>query len=262
MDEAGGGLMATTEDDAFPPLRPLLQEPLDERDEATATRIRAVQLLGSMDDLHIAVGRKERLLFRLGQGHPSNGRRFALLRPIVIGALLTGIGGGAMASVALTEWPAWMVRTYRHAVPRRWESVPSPPAVPARRIGLKATGIDPASDPTPAPRSPAGVPRSPVEIRARRPAAEAPSHGAILLVRATRALRVENTPARARALARRYLELQPHGTLADEALAICIEAAADHGDPDVGALAARYLATFPHGPFRRLAERALSYGAE
>ena len=261
MDEAGGGLMATTQDDPFPPLRPLRQELLDERDEATPTCVRAIQLLQSMDDLRVPVGRKERLLLRLGQGQASQqGRRFALLRPIVIGALLTGIGGGAMASVALTEWPAWMVRTYRNAVPRRWESVPSPPAVPARRIGLKST----ANDPVPVESVPAAaaVPRLAVEIRARRPMAEAPPHGAILLVRATHALRIESNPMRARALARRYLDLQPHGTLADEALAICIEAAIDDGDPDIAALAATYLANFPHGPFRRLAERALRYGAE
>jgi hypothetical protein len=45
----------------------------------------------------------------------------------------------------------------------------------------------------------------------------------------------------------------------DEALAISIEAAIDHGDPDARELGARYLKAHPSGQFRGLAERALSW---
>ena len=85
-----------------------------------------------------------------------------------------------------------------------------------------------------------------------------PADEALLVVDATRALRVERDPRRARALATRYLEREPGGALADEALAICIEAAIDRHDPDAAALSARYLAQFPHGSFRGLAERTLA----
>jgi hypothetical protein len=80
----------------------------------------------------------------------------------------------------------------------------------------------------------------------------------MLLVEATRALRVDRDPKLARELANRYLERHPHGELEEEALAIAIEAAVDRGDPDALALSARYLAQFPRGSFRTLAERTLA----
>jgi len=260
--------MATTHDDAFPPLRRLLLEPLEESDGATWAQERAIELLRSMDDLHIASGRKERLLLRLGQTPEAGNHthRSVPLRAVVIGALLMGICGGAMASVALTKWPGWMARSYGKILFRSPQSVLSPPAAPARRIGMASTASDPAPvqpapaaapDPAPALRSPAAVHRLPLEVRAPRPRAETSSDDAALLVAATRALRVEGNPTEARTLARRYLERQPNGPLADEALAISIEAAIDHRDADAPALGARYLALFPRGSFRSLAERAL-----
>jgi hypothetical protein len=71
-------------------------------------------------------------------------------------------------------------------------------------------------------------------------------------------LRVDRDPKLARALANRYLEWHPRGVLADEALAISIEAAIENNDADVRALSAQYLAQFPRGSFRGLAERALA----
>lgn len=73
---------------------------------------------------------------------------------------------------------------------------------------------------------------------------------------AMRALRRDHDPVRARALLRPYLREQPDGTLAEEALAITIEAALAHQDPDVNALGTRYLDLYPHGPFRVLADQA------
>jgi hypothetical protein len=73
-----------------------------------------------------------------------------------------------------------------------------------------------------------------------------------------RALRVERNPVRARALLARYLGEHPKGSLAEEALAMSIEAAiADH-DADVTALAARYLRLYPQGSFQALARQALA----
>jgi hypothetical protein len=76
------------------------------------------------------------------------------------------------------------------------------------------------------------------------------------LVTAMRALRREHDPVRARALLRQYLREHPDGTLAEEALAITIEAALVHHDSDVGVLGRRYLDHYPHGPFRALADQA------
>ena len=71
-----------------------------------------------------------------------------------------------------------------------------------------------------------------------------------------RALRVERNPVRARGLLARYLADHPNGNLAEEALALSIEAALAHGDGDVAALADRYLRLYPRGSFRELATQA------
>jgi len=252
--------MATRGDDSFPPLQPLLRDATDAAGETDEVQARAVQLLQSMGELEISLGRKQRLLFRLGQGRTPRAHRLGWLRPIVIGAFLIGIGGGAIASAGLAKWPAWIVRSYRKLVsPSADPTRPAAAAAPAQAPRMKAASVDPAPiEPTP---PPAVTGRAQVsqraDVRGRRPPVEMPSDDAALLVEATRVLRVARDPGRARALARRYLERQPTGPLADEALAISIEAALDHHDPDAAALSARYLAQFPHGSFRGLAERTL-----
>jgi hypothetical protein len=258
--------MVTRGDDSFPPLQRMLGDAMDETAETDRVRARAIQLLRSVDQFQVPLGRKERLLFRLGQGHASRVRRVGWLRPIVIGAFLMGICGGAIASAGLTRWPGWIVRSYQKLV-----SASNPPALPMeanarpRRLPVKAVAVAPehieATDP-PSPL-PVAVPKNAetskrATVRARRPPVEIPVDDAALLVEATRALRVVRDAGRARALARVYLERQPGGPLAEEALAISIEAALDHHDPDAAALSARYLAQFPHGSFRALAERTLA----
>ena len=71
-----------------------------------------------------------------------------------------------------------------------------------------------------------------------------------------RALRLDHDPVRARTLLARYLERRPNGALAEEALALTIEAAVAHHDGDAAALGARYLRRYPAGPFTELALRA------
>ena len=59
-----------------------------------------------------------------------------------------------------------------------------------------------------------------------------------------------------------YLRAHPDGSMAEEALAISIEAASAHHDADAKALAARYLALYPSGTFRALARKTLRSDAE
>ncbi|HEY4185340.1 MAG TPA: hypothetical protein VGP07_09740 [Polyangia bacterium] len=54
----------------------------------------------------------------------------------------------------------------------------------------------------------------------------------------------------------RYLEQHPDGTLAEEALALSIEAAVAHRDADAAELGRRYLRRYPAGRFTALALRA------
>ena len=96
-------------------------------------------------------------------------------------------------------------------------------------------------------------------MRARRAAtpAAAPDDAATIM-EAMRALRVERNPARARQLLGRYLEQYPNGALAEEALALSLEAAVARGDGDAAALAARYLKLYPSGPFQALARQTIA----
>jgi hypothetical protein len=72
------------------------------------------------------------------------------------------------------------------------------------------------------------------------------------------ALRRDRDARRAQALLDEYLRRSPDGPLAEEALALSIEAASSLHDERARGLAARYLAAFPHGRFRDAAERAAS----
>jgi hypothetical protein len=67
---------------------------------------------------------------------------------------------------------------------------------------------------------------------------------------------MDHDPARARGLLDRYLERRPNGALAEEALALTIEAALAHRDGDAAALGTLYLRRYPSGPFRALALQA------
>lgn len=89
-----------------------------------------------------------------------------------------------------------------------------------------------------------------------RPSVDDPTH----VVRALRALRQEGQPARAGALLERYLEEQPQGALAEEALALSIEAALSENSERASAFARRYLKSYPEGRYRSVARRALAKG--
>lgn len=77
-----------------------------------------------------------------------------------------------------------------------------------------------------------------------------------------RALRRDGQPDRAARLLDEYLRRYPGGALAEEALALSIEAAVMLGDPRAKALANSYIARYPDGRFRRVAERARSRFAQ
>ena len=248
--------MATQDDDTFAPFGRLADESRDRPGETAGVRARAVELIDSMDPVRFPVGRKQRLLLSLGHG--SVKQRWMWLRPVVVGAVL--LGGGAAASAALTGWPVRLMRSLETHVSPRAEvrSVTRPSTVRMAPMIVPTPVVE--ARPVTAPRAPASAPvrRSPIEAPARRSQAGQPADDPSLLVGATHALRVSRDPELARALAKRYLDREPKGALADEALAISIEAAIDHHDADAAALSARYLAQFPHGSFRALAERTLA----
>ena len=215
-------------------------------------------------------GRKQRVLLSLGQ---SNVRRPPLfLRPAIVAGVL--IGCGAFASAALGPWRGWIGRAYERFVPssERIASAPEPPRAhrPGAAHGLALVTPPAESPPAPGSIPPSLAPPSGAAAASREPVAPLHVHHAALVgaspsleeretqavLAGMRALRLDHDPVRARTLLARYLERRPNGALAEEALALTIEAAVAHHDGDAAALGARYLRRYPAGPFTELALRA------
>jgi hypothetical protein len=240
----------------------------------------ALGLLRGAEPYRAPAGRKQRVQLRLG--HAPRRTAPLVLRLAVMAFVLCGFA--AVVSAALGHWPDWMALAYERVVGE-------PPAgrapvlarARAARHASSSSALAPSSalaspaesvvaEESPAPSvvpAPSGV-SAPAERRAshdtiaapraRHPAATpAPptSEDASAVAAAMRALRVEKDPARARGLLSRYLAEHPNGALAEEALAMSIEAAIAHHDTDVTALASRYLRLYPHGSFQSLARNAL-----
>lgn len=236
----------------------------------------ALRLLSEIEPTRVPAGRKQRVLLALGQ--PAASRRVPfMLRPAILAAV---IGCAAIASAAFGHWPDWIEKAYRGVdatsatTPRKTtrtasRTVAAPPSagaldvVPAplslaRQPGVLAGGGDgkavaavvTADDPQPK----RGVPAAPA--RQKHSLGLRAGEDSSAVSQSIRALRVEGDPAGARLLATRYLEEHPNGALAEEALAIAIEAAIAHHDPDAAALGARYLRLYPSGPFRSRAVKA------
>lgn len=139
---------------------------------------------------------------------------------------------------------------------------PAEPALPAT-TPTSATSLvqvpSRAAPSLPRPFHPATEPArsadKPLERRAEKPrAGEDPSQ----VAEAVRALRKQRDPVRAQQLLDQYLRENPRGALAEDALALSIEAAAARKDPRASDYAHRYLARYPHGRFRSLAERVVA----
>lgn len=215
----------------------------------------AVDLLRATPPYRAPAGRKQRVQLSLGQ---SAARRAPLLlRPAIVAGVL--IGCGAFASAALGHWPGWMARAYQRLVPSTAVATAPLPDVHAPARGHRAlVGELAETEPTPAPALAPPVSRDTVvPPRPHRAPAVAAAGGeeTSIVLEAMRALRLERNPVRARVLLARYLDRHPTGTLAEEALAMSIEAAVAHHDADAGALGARYLRLYPSGPFRALARQ-------
>jgi hypothetical protein len=226
----------------------------------------AVDLLRAAAPYRPPAGRKQRVRLSLGQ---SASRRAPLvLRLAIVAGVL--IGCGAFASAAFGHWRGWMARVYERWVPpaqvaaapqpnaraherRPQQASPAPVGAPADEIASPETTTALAPSPTIVPsESREAIPAPPHARRAPSPAA---GEDTSVVLEAMRALRLERNPVRARVLLAKYLDRHPTGTLAEEALAMSIEAAVAHHDADAAALGARYLTLYPTGPFHALARQ-------
>jgi hypothetical protein len=216
----------------------------------------AVDLLRSEAPYQPPPGRKERVRAELAKMsvHASLRRTPLMVRLAVTAVVL--IGFGALARASLGHWPRWVVAAYERVM----APVAKPPRVeprvhvrPAAVPAPDPIAVAPAPEPVVATAAPAPKPRTRQVARAA-----ASGEDTTIVLEAMRALRLQGNPVRARALLARYLDRYPNGTLAEEALAMSIEAAVAHQDADAGTLAARYLSRYPNGPFHGLARQTLA----
>ncbi|MEO7038148.1 MAG: hypothetical protein ABI548_29535 [Polyangiaceae bacterium] len=142
----------------------------------------------------------------------------------------------------------------------------------ARAALVHSAATPPATAPQPlsvaAPDASATAPAEPEPEASARPTFKALAHArpesaedATRVVEAIQALRTGRDPSRAQALLNEYMKAHPHGVLSEHALALSIEAASAQHDPRAAGYARRYLARFPNGKYRTLANRALESAA-
>lgn len=125
---------------------------------------------------------------------------------------------------------------------------------PPHEVQSKVAHVAPAPE-VEQPAAPTPEVEQPGVKRADKPrAGEDPSQ----VAEAVRALRKQGDAARAQQLLDQYLRSNPRGALVEDALALSIEAAAARKDPRAADYARRYLARYPNGRFRKVAERALA----
>jgi hypothetical protein len=168
------------------------------------------------------------------------GRRRMPMRPALLGACAVLIAASAAAAGY-----QWLAPSEERLAP------PVAPVVPTRVEAAAKASPRPAAMPEPAP----AIEKPSEPARAAKPlAGEDPTQ----VAEAVRALRKQGDPARAQQLLDRYLKSNPRGALAEDALALSIEAAAARKDPRAAEYARRYLARYPNGRFRAVAERALA----
>jgi hypothetical protein len=194
---------------------------------------------------------KRALKSRISRALDASGARRLALRPALlgVGALLlaasAAAAGYSMLAPKATLSPV--------VVPAPLSPPVVPAALPPPVVASPApVAIDdaPATETEMAPLAPPSSKRNVDKPRA----GEDPTQ----VAEALRALRKQGDSARAQALLDRYLKNNPHGALAEDALALSIEAAAARKDPRAADYARRYLARYPNGRFRAVAERALS----
>jgi hypothetical protein len=258
-----------------------LRDRLQDADPALA---RAAELVTSIPAIPRTDARKERVRKAVLATQPRRAWLPLLLRPGVAIAILLVTGAVAAATMGrqaiLRSYQQLMGRAAAPVMKEREAPkpsvqappeatrepavmpVPAPVAPPAPVAApAKATG-DPVRKVASRAPAPAHPSESPAELPSAAPsesvppAKAAPAQETVLVMAAVRALRRERDPARAGVLLDDYLRRYPNGVLAEEALALAIEAASARGDVRAAALARTYLQRYPQGRFLRAARAA------
>jgi hypothetical protein len=217
---------------------------LDEADPSLGVLVELLQSAARHEGNPFA---KRSMQSRISRALSEGGGRRLALRPALLGVagVLLAATGAAAGYSMLAPAPAKDQPVVASAPP----VLKAPSGAVAAAPPLAPT--EPA--PAPAPAEPVAATSASAKRSAPRPG-EDPSQ----VAEAVRALRKQGDFARAQALLEQYLKNNPRGALAEDALALSIEAAAARKDPRAADYARRYLARYPNGRFRAVAERALS----
>ncbi len=235
---------------------------VDTRNAFDPTQEYLTDLIRAGEPVVVSPARKQRLLHgillrqQVRRTSPSR-----LLRPVFVVGVLSLAGATAAATIGRRVW------NDRHAAPA--VNAPAAPAPTTTRRARPARATVAIADEAPALAPEATAP--PRAVRRSKPPARvrittlrvpngrlAESEDPSRVVDAVHALRAEHDPARASRLLADYLARYPHGALAEEAIALSIEAAAATHDPAAMVFAEHYLRQYPSGRFRGTAEQALS----
>ena len=220
---------------------------VDDKQAEGSAQARLADLVAASEPLTLSDDRKRATLDSvLQRRRVATARRPLWLRPaLTLGVLLV-----ASVTAAATLGYRWVTRDSPSPAPV------APAVVPAKPQAVRpAPPAAPAADEVVIPPqvSEASRPATKTVVRPRPAKGEDPS----LVVAAIQALRHDHEPARAAKLLADYLRTYPHGALAEEAVALSIEAATESKRPEAKTFAAQYLAQYPKGRFRRIAEQAL-----
>ena len=225
-------------------------QPLRERASPNSPlEARAIELLRAVERFQPPPGCKSRVRAKLLERKVTRSVRVLSLAPVLALVLLAA---GASATLG-RDWIAARYRAVAEPAVRM-----DPSAAPAVRLKTSVpqtrvmTDIGQSARPE---SESAPVPSVPLRSDTPRASGQR-SEQDRLVFDAMRALRREGQPERASMLLDDYLQRHPTGSLAEEALALSIEAASARGDARARELAERYLARYPTGRFRRAAERA------
>ena len=222
---------------------------IESKGSSTRAEAELAELVEACEPVVISDARKRRSLSAVYNRHHERRRtvRFGVRAAMTAGLLL--MAGAATAAVFGVRF------NLLATTPEPIVSTPAPAVhhvAQARRAELAP--IAELEAPAEAESQPELAPPAPPVHRARSPKSEDPS----LVVSAIQALRQDRDPERAGRLLGAYLRTHPRGALAEEAVALSIEAADGRHSPAAATFARRYLKEYPQGRFRSAAERVLA----
>jgi hypothetical protein len=214
-------------------------------------------LIAAADPVVLTQSRRERVMN--GTLERSRRRRSLITRRVLPIAVVGGLLMVGAATAASAAGRSWIARSWHRLSDAAAVGNPHAAGEPAesgadRRIRDRTHDPIAAADTAAAPRPRRYAPR---RLHARAELGESP----FLVVESVRLLRKDHDPEAARRLLREYLDRYPTGALAEEALALSIEAAAARLDrTEALRYANAYVRAYPDGRFRRVADEAIARG--